>query len=219
MSRDHANILCLSSDCYEHAGHLVSLGSLKVLDAVLRRFGQKWKCFSSLASASHVLRDVGKDLYKAWCAIHGDVAGLKYAKKLWPKVVGGRWNSCQEVLTRMKQIGGRSKLKPVLEEVLLAKNGSKTKETTDALENDIPPSCVDEISFEDTKVFQAKMGRWRRQTLDCISQALWWIIADVLRIAQLTVVHFSETWFHYCNRVDWFNSSHVAISGKIYSHC
>ena len=77
--------------------------------------------FSSLATSSHTLRDLSKTLYERWCIVHSDISGLKCAKKLWPKVVGGRWNSCSEALARMKQVGGQSKLEPVLRDLLESK--------------------------------------------------------------------------------------------------
>ena len=126
------------------------------------------------------------------------MSGLKHAKKLWPKVVGGRWNSCSEALSRMKQVEGQSVLQPVLQAILASKASQATSEKRDAgqregAENERSRSCVDEISYEETKHFQDKMGRWRRRTQECVEDALWWVIGEGMRIAQLTVVHFSET--------------------------
>ena len=98
----------------------------------------------------------------------------------------------------MKQVGGQSVLQPVLQAILTSKASKASSEKRDAgqsegTENDRSRSCVDEISYEETKNFQAKMGRWRKRTQDCVEDALWWVIGEGMRIAQLTVVHFSET--------------------------
>ena len=192
--------MSFTSDCLEHAGHLVSLGGFKIVDEILRRFGRKWKLFSSVATCSHTLRDLSKDFYLEWCRIHGDLSGLKKAKKLFPKVVGGRWNSCSEALTRMRQMGGQSMLQPVLCAILPAKGDQEEGQLQtqgENTENDKSRPCVDEISFEETKQYQAKMGRWRRRTKEVVDDPLWWIVSDIMRIAQLTIVHFSESHSHW----------------------
>lgn len=196
LRRDCPNIVSLSSDCFEHASHLVSLGTLKTLDDVLRRFGRKWKFFSSLATSSHTLRDLSKSLYERWCVVHSDISGLKCAKKLWPKVVGGRWNSCSEALARMKQVGGQSMLEPVLRDLLESKQNKKRtdpcKAEDESHEND-RSRVLDEISYDATKAYQVKMGRWRKQTWDCVQDTLWWIVSELMRVVQLPMVHFSAT--------------------------
>lgn len=191
FTRDCPNILSFSSDCYEHAGHLVTLGAFKTLDEILKRFGRKWKFFSSIATCSHTLRDLSKGLYQAWCLHHGDLSGWKLARKLWPKVVGGRWNSCSEALERMKKVGGQDMLKPVLDRLLRSKDASKTP-NSEGLENDRCSGVVDEISYQETQQFQIKMGRWRKQTQTCVDDSLWWAVAETVRIVQSVMVHFSE---------------------------
>lgn len=193
FTRDCPNILSLSSDCYEHAGHLVTLGTLKTLDEILKRFGRKWKFFSSIATCSHTLRDLSKGLYQTWRAHHGDLSGWKLARKLWPKVVGGRRNSCREALERMRKVGGQTMLKPVLDNLLLSKAASKKPTSEEGLlENDKSSADVDEISYQETQQFQIKMGRRRKQTQACVDDALWWVVAEMARIVQSVMVHFSE---------------------------
>ena len=188
LAKDDPKILCLACDCFEHAVHLITLGGLKSVDHLLRGFGKKYKFFSSLATASNTLRDVSKPLFETWCSVHGDQSGLSHAKKLWPKAIGGRWNSITEVEQRMRSVGGKSMLEPVLTRVLASKKNEKTRP------NDTSRQNVDDISFEETKQYQQKMGIWRTRTLEYVQDAFWWVLSEVMRITQSPGTHFSVTW-------------------------
>ena len=188
LSRSSPEVVCLSTDCYEHAGHLISLQSLKLADALLERHGRSWKYFSSLATSSHTLRDASKLIFQQWCETHGDVSGIKCAKKLWPKCIGGRWNSCSDVETRMREVGGRCMLEPVLRKVLASKAAKDRPQT------DQSAGRVDEIGFEEMKRFKQQMGQWRSKTLACASDSLWWVTAEAMRTARSPVLHLSATW-------------------------
>ncbi len=188
LAKDVHNVLFLTNDCFEHAVHLVTLSALKSIDHVLRRAGKEFKFFSSLATASNTLRDLSKSLFETWCSFHGDRSGLKHAKKLWPKAIGGRWNSITEVEERMLSIGGKSMLEPVLRDVL------SSKQTKQQKLNDRTSTVVDELSFEETKNYQQKMGLWRTRTLQYVGNAFWWVLAEVMRLSQSPGTHFSVSW-------------------------
>lgn len=190
LAKDAPHILFFTNDCFEHAIHLITLSSLKTIDGLLRRFGKGFKFFSSLATASNTLRDVSKALFEKWCEIHGDKSGMQHAKKLWPKAVGGRWNSITEVEQRMLDIGGMSMMLPVLLEVLKKKDKDKDNK------KDLPPNddVVDEISFDATKQYQRNMGAWRKKTLECAQDPLWWVLSETMRLAQSPGTHVSVSW-------------------------
>lgn len=127
IAKDSPQVILLPGDCLEHAAHLVGLQALKTADWALKMHGRDWKYFSSLATSSHTFRDLSKNLFETWCEQHGDLSGVQCAKKLWPKLVAGRWNSCAEVEERMQAVGGRAMMLPVLEAVLLRKKKLKRK--------------------------------------------------------------------------------------------
>ena len=192
LAKDSPEVLVFLGDCLEHAGHLVSLQALKTADTLSKNQGVQWKYFSSLATSSNTFRDLAKGIFQSWCELHGDVSGLKYAKNLWPKLVAGRWNSCNDVEARMEHIGGQKMIKPVLDRVLASRAkglpGEKSSTTAAA---DRGTNQVDEISYEETRRYQEQMGRWRRATVECVNDAMWWVMAAAMRQARSPVTHFS----------------------------
>ena len=179
-------------DCFEHAAHLVTLGSLKVADQLLqghfhsqgRQKQQCWKYFSSLATTSITIRDSNKEFFKVWCDIHGDESGVKLAKTLRPKCLAGRWNSCNDVESRMRACGGQEFVLPVLQRVLSGRALPAAKSCGDN---------VDEIAVEETAHRMQQMGRWRKSTSNCVADPLWWTVAEAMRIARLPSLHLSAS--------------------------
>lgn len=157
--------MIIKVDCLEHQSHLMTLQGLKTADKLLQRFGAGFRYFSSVATVSNTLRDVAKDVFAIWCDLHGDRSGVKHAKKLWPKLIGGRWNSCHDVENRLISCGGQQYMKPVLKCVLAKKTKAEGQSAVSKV-NDYT-QVVDELSFEDSKAFQKKMSRWRANTASC----------------------------------------------------
>lgn len=188
LTREASSVLLFSSDCMEHAVHLLVLSGLKAIDDLLKRRGKPYKLFASLATCSNCLRDQSKQFYETWCDLHGDLSGSKCARKLWPKAIGGRWNSIHEVTTRMKVVGGQSFVEPVVKKILANKVAA-----ADASKQKLPNDVVDEISFQEAQSYQKKMGIWRLRTLECVSDSLWWVLSEAQRISQATSNHFSAT--------------------------
>ena len=151
LCRDNPKIVCLHADCNEHLAHLITLQSLKTCDNLLKKHGRDWKLFSSLATSSNTLRDVSKAFFQEWCNQHGDRSGVELARRLWPKCIGGRWNSIYEVVCRMFGVGGQAMLLPVLAKVL-----SKTPDSSKLPENNKPVHSVDELSVDQMKEYQKK---------------------------------------------------------------
>ena len=115
---------------------------------------------------------------------------MDFAKKLWPKCIGGRWNSVHEVVCRMLTVGGSSMVLPVLKLVLQTKAEARSSK-----DNDVSKAHpVDELNFDQTKEYQKKMGTWRSNTLRVAEDLLWWIVSDCMRIAMSTLVSFSVAW-------------------------
>lgn len=110
-------------------------------------------------------------------------------KNFGQKPLGGRWNSITEVEQRMRSVGGKSMLEWVLSKVLASKKNEKTLSN----DNDTSRQNVGDISFEETKQNQKKMGIWRTRTLEYVQDGFWWVLSDVMRIAQSAGTHFSVT--------------------------
>ena len=193
IAKDSPDVVVLLGDCLEHASHLVALQGLKLADALLKNYGAKFKYFSSLATSCNTFRDLAKGIYTSWCNIHGDLSGQKFARKLWPKLVAGRWNSCNDVEQRMEQVGGRSMMQPVFENVMATKPQGQVDDPNDATA-DKTTNKVDDISFEETKQYQRQMGRWRKATKELVDNALWWVLAAAMKEARSPITHFSATW-------------------------
>ncbi|CAE6972319.1 unnamed protein product [Symbiodinium sp. CCMP2592] len=180
------HVVVLGSDCLEHAAHLVTVSSLKLVDKLLplqfEGKGRAWKYFSSLATFSITVRDSSKDFFQMWCQEHGDLSGVKHAKSLWPKCVAGRWNSCSDVERRMHDSGGQATVLPVMRRLMGAK-----REAAPAKEH----QSIDEIAVEETAHYTQQMGRWRATTLKCVEDPLWWTVAEAMRMARSPALHLS----------------------------
>lgn len=198
LSRESPDVICLSADCCEHLSHLITLQGLKAADCLLKRRQKPWKFFASLATCCNTVRDLSKQFFVTWSHLHGDQSAMKCAKKLWPKCIGGRWNSVFEVVTRMVAVGGQSMFLPVIEDVLQKKDAASALKPDN--DNHASRSFVDELSFEESKAYQRKMGWWRKRTLTCARDALWWVFADVMKISTDPLNHFSVARLHrqYC---------------------
>ena len=187
IARDIPQVIVFPMDCLEHQSHLITLQGLKLADSLLKRHGAKFQYFSSLATVCNTLRDLAKQVFDSWCEIHGDRSGVKLVKRLWPKLIGGRWNSCHEVEERMCLVGGRAMAEPVIMDVLTKKKKNKQSE-----DRTRPGSgSVDELNFQSMQAHTEKMGMWRSNTAKFVQQSLWWVIAEAMNIARDPTVHLS----------------------------
>ena len=123
---------------------------------------------------------MSKALFEKWCEIHGDKSGMQHAKKLWPKAVGGRWNSITEVEQRMLDIGGMSMMLPVLLEVLKKKDKDKDNK------KDLPPMMMLLMKFllmrqSSTNVIWGLGGK---RHWNVLKTPLWWVLSETMRLAQ-----------------------------------
>ena len=204
IARDVPQVIVFPMDCLEHQSHLITLQGLKLADSLLKRHGANFRYFSSLATVCNTLRDLAKQVFDSWCEIHGDRSGVKLVKKLWPKLIGGRWNSCHEVEERMCLIGGRAMAEPVIMEVL-----TKKKNKPPAGETGPGSTTVDELNFESMKAHTVKMGQWRSNTSKFVQQSLWWVIAEAMNIARGPTVHLSVPGLVLFTCLDAFFNFHL----------
>ena len=190
-SKDCPQVIVISTDCLEHASHLITLGSLKKADKLLQWcYGggtekpkqRTWKYFSFLATTSITFRDLSKDLFKEWCNVHGAQSAVKQAKTLWPKCQAGRWNSCSDVESRMRASGGQDMVEPVIASILGSGSGAARKDAGAGHAGTPATVEVDEISIEECAFYSKQMGKWRETAQACVADPLWWVEAEAMRI-------------------------------------
>ena len=219
-----------NSDCFEHLGHLITLGAMKLVDEELKQV-RSWKYYSSLAVFSNTARGLGKKLYQQWCSEHGPCSAKDYVYKLFPRCNSGRWNSTDETEKRIIACG-QDMFQPVPEQVLrsaisddrcgpasltvwsdsmaiveseaaehpskrakcsanpkgMAKAQTQPKAKgrgSDALQ------LVDELAIQETEAYTKKIGKYRRSTLTCSKDKLWWLLIEVMSSCKQPTVHFS----------------------------
>ena len=95
------NVMYVWAPCFEHQGHLMSAGGLKLTDLLLKAHGIKWKYFSSIAKICHVWRDRAPKVFEIWNELFGAEDALAHAKKLIPAAKGGRWGSIEQIEKRL----------------------------------------------------------------------------------------------------------------------
>ena len=184
----------MTSDCLEHAGHLVSMSGLKLADQLLsQHFSQGdapgWKYFHALATTSITLRDLSQKLFGTWCAIHGDESGVQHARTLWPKCIAGRWCSVSDVESRLRSCGGQAALLPVVRKIFGRAACEKPKTS-----GEVDANALDGIALEETAHYKMQMGKWRRAMQLCLEDSVFWVVAEAMRSARQPVIHVSVTW-------------------------
>lgn len=102
--------LFFSMDCAEHQIHLCVLGALKDLEQLLVEQNVGWKYFASCAMISNVLRDVCRELFRAWKDLYGAASALSCARTLFPKCIAGRWGSIHAFEDRILHCGKEKSL-------------------------------------------------------------------------------------------------------------
>lgn len=206
-TRDLANVVFFECTCLEHSQHLVSLSALKTADQNLKGI-REWTYYSSLATTANVLRDVSQDLYATWTAVHGPESAKKSVKSLFPKACSGRWSGCERAEQRFLQCG-QERLAPILTEVLTRK---MKKDASSDSKNRQP--SINDIAIEACKEYSERMGRWRRRSLECVKDGLWWRVLKIMNATRQPLAHFSNL-LHRLQK-EWNHIPQLAM-GKVKS--
>lgn len=172
------------SDCYEHASHLCTLGGLKIIDHSLKNRKAGWKYYSSLAILCNTIRDICKPLFESWRQLFGESSAVEKAHKMFPSCCSGRWGSCH-VAEKRFLASGIDKLAPALERALL------TKTKANASDGPVTTS-VNDIAIDESKAYSQKMGKWRRASLDRVSDPIFWKLLAVANRAREPLIHLSN---------------------------
>lgn len=183
--KDMSHTLFIDLTCLEHSQHLVALSALKAADRALEGH-RSWRYYSSLATAANVCRSIGKELFSCWCERHGYEDAKKVAKTLWPRACSGRWSGLEKPEERFIKCG-EARLTPILTEIL----GSQSRKEASKKQSQSHAS-VDELAIEETKAYSQKMSKWRRKTVDCVSDKLWWETVGNMHQVRAPLSHFSN---------------------------
>lgn len=200
LTRDIPNILFLENTCMEHSHHLISMGSLQLVDQLLSSFaGRSWKYYSSLAIFTNVARSVSRPLYHSWCELFDAVSGASYVKKMFPRCCSTRWGSISATEERILQAGCQ-RLKTALTLAFDTKRKNSTttsnqkkqkQDVKESKENDrnLNP---DILAVEAVKEYQIKMGKWRRHAVEVLADSLFEVTIRLMSKAREPLNHLSN---------------------------
>lgn len=159
-------------------------------------------------------------MYHEWAALHGHMSASKAVKKLFPRCEAGRWNSTDVAEKRILQCGQHLFL-PVLAQVLGAaierdkcgslefnvwsqdksvleqteKNKpskSSSKAEAPKKRQKLPADVASDLTMEETLAYTRKIGKYRRSTLLCARDALWWALVEIMNLTKQPTVHLSS---------------------------
>lgn len=201
-------MLFFSSDCLEHADHLIVKGGLAIIDHHLKAADLPFRYYSSLAKTAHVCREGAKDLFKIWCSLHGDESALQHALTLVPTCCASRWGSVEGVEKRLNTMGEHN-LVPVVKQMLITKKRTRSEvphpivDDPSLADSALPNSSgggtvgqlsstpVNHIAIEQMEAYSKMMGRWRVDTLLALENQLWWRLLDICPRARCGCNHLS----------------------------
>ena len=243
-----APVYFASSDCFEHLAHLITLGSMSMIDEELKQLGRGWRYFSSLAVFSHTVRGLAKRVFHEWCKQHGPTSGMKFVHKLFPRCDSGRWNSTND--TELRIISCTQALfQPVLQSVLhqalssdscgsvgdtvWSTDGLDTTQLAESTKETKPPppkkaragkaapaapessaakapkvracdaeaaDAVNGLSLQESAAYSRKIGKYRRSSLSCSADPLWWKLIQVMNCVKQPAVHLSSFLKKLCDK-------------------
>ncbi|CAK9040576.1 unnamed protein product [Durusdinium trenchii] len=98
----------------------------------------------------------------------------------------GRWSGLEKPEERFIKCG-EARLTPILTEIL----GSQSRKEASKKQSQSHAS-VDELAIEETKAYSQKMSKWRRKTVDCVSDKLWWETVGNMHQVRAPLSHFSN---------------------------
>ena len=180
---DLENAWYLEATCFEHSHHLVTMGSLQLVDKLLKQHGHRnWRYYSSVAIFTNVVRTQAKQLYHWWTETWGAASAQQTVKKMFPRCCSTRWGSVHTSEERIIQ-AGCERLYCALSH-LFGKIADPVKE----LPNDLNP---DALAVEAIREFQIKMSKWRKHTITVLGDPLFASCVKLMNKAREPVMHLS----------------------------
>lgn len=157
----------MHSNCLQHANHRIVRGGLLLLDDSLSQW-RGIKYYSSLCKLVHVMRDMAKDVFSVWNRLHGACSAVKHGKTLVPRPIAGRWGSVHDTEERLVS-AGEELVKPVVVALLTG------RESSDKSLAAITDDGLAEHEIEEQVAYRRKLGRWRRDTLNTVTEHVFWL--------------------------------------------
>ena len=162
--------------CFKHQAHIIVEGGLKIIDKALADGNYDFRYFSSITKIVQCWRaDAGK-IFNAWCTVFSNGEALRVCKKLPPRAISGRWGSVTDAEAHL--IGAD----PF--------RFGKVAGNVWARRKDGHLSGSNVGNAEESDDYKARMGRWRRDTLQVCSNPLFHAILIVAHEFRNPVTHF-----------------------------
>lgn len=173
-----ANVTFWDTNCQDHQAHLIVKGGLLLIDNMCKASGKKWTYYSSICKLTHIWRDHAKTVYHRWEQSFGCADAQRFALKLPPRCIAGRWGSVKATEDLYVDAGDH-RIVPVIQSIVAPKIEKE------ALEDDQPAGGNDNMVARDTHhglvideqhEYTRKIGRWRREVNEVVCDKSFWVI-------------------------------------------
>ena len=193
MFNNVPQVIALHTDCLQHGNHRIVKRGLELIDQVLESSADASfnKYYSSLCKVVLTWRVCCQSMFRAWAAMHGPRSALDHARRLPPRPITGRWGTIeateafinkadmQLICPVFTSVVGKIDMKKSAQVLIL-------KEGADKATN----SEVNEHGIEETLTYCEKVGRWRRDALSVVKDAIFRIVVAFSHRARAPLTHF-----------------------------
>jgi hypothetical protein len=174
------NTLVFDIDCLAHQYQLMVLGALNQGEKLFKsELAAPFPYYGTLSKLMIVWREHARDIFDTWADKHGPMESIKYARRIPPKCIRGRWGAVSrcEVFALAPPI---DHLMDVLMHV--AQQGTKPSRKKQ--------QSLDEAEAEDAECYSEKMARWRQDVRTRISEPRFWAMMQVSHRVRQPLDHF-----------------------------
>ena len=191
-------ILYIDLDCLKHQVHLAVKTGLLQIDAFLHHMKSKWKYYSSLAKLINVWREKAQAVFNEFLRRWGPQAAMEKAFALPPRCISGRWGSVSACQAWLSNAGG-NELTRVLEPLLASPARENQPEVAPLQDAEAEADLSVELDAERVEAqaaYRHKMNRWHKETLQSITDPLFWLITTISSKARQPLDHA----FHFLEK-------------------
>ena len=185
---DCTHDIFIATDCKLHSEELVVKSGLILVDRWLEKSGFDWRYFSACAKLTHVWRDSPRLIFKLWLLAFGPVSAMKFANKLPPKAISGRWGSIDNVETLIDS-AGQEHIEPVFKAALLNKVREEELEADFKQPIADAAGTIDNIREESMADHRVRLGRWRRDVLNLVQKSMFFYVVHIARVSKGPLSH------------------------------
>ena len=181
-SEDKPRTLIIDCDCLMHVPQLQFRGGLASLDVFLNSRNRTYKYYASLTKLSHMWRDHGALAYEIYRAKFGNLDALKFARKVLPRCISGRWGTVTATEAPLFA-AGMHKVVEVFGSLVSMR--SKRASPTDGGQAALTDGgeltqarairLMNETSIHETTQYAIMMGRWAKEVWHALQDGLFWM--------------------------------------------